>query len=74
VIKDGVSKDIICLSIEVQKILTTFSLRRAILNPSRPPHDEARGVSNQYPKRPGGRRSQVTLRHGESSVLEWLVS
>ena len=33
-------------------------------------HDEARGVSNQYQKRPGGRTSQVTLRHGEPSVLK----
>src|SRR5277367_3742380 len=31
------------------------------------------GVSSQYPKRPGGRTSQVTLKHGEASVLEWLV-
>ena len=73
-IKDGVSKDIICLSIEVQKILATFSPRRTILKAkSAAVHNEARGVSSQYPKRPGGRTSQVTLKHGEASVLEWLV-
>jgi hypothetical protein len=74
VIKDGVTKDIICLSIEMQKILVTFSPRRPILKTkSAVVHKEARGVSSQYPKRPGGRTSQVTLRHGEPSVLEWLV-
>jgi hypothetical protein len=31
VIEDGVAKDIVCLSVEAQKILTTFSPRRAIL-------------------------------------------
>jgi hypothetical protein len=34
VIKDGVLKDMICLSIEVQKILPIFSPRRTILKPS----------------------------------------
>jgi hypothetical protein len=51
VIEDGVAKDIICLSVEVQKMLTTFSPRRAILKAkSTAVHDEARRVFSQYPK------------------------
>jgi len=74
VIKDSVSKDIICLSIEVLKILATFSPRRAILKAKLAAvHNEVRGVSSQYPRRPGGRTSQVMLRHGEPSILEWPV-